>query len=214
MSEIPDIQEPTTKSFRWNPRKEEAALLLAIDELTDEAIIEKLDIARTSLYEWKKNEEFRSRIDVHIAEFRARVRRRGIAIIENRVSHLQRRHDLLNQIIRERGRSPEMAIVPGGTTGLIVHQVKGVGKGEDFQIIDEYVLDASLLRELREHEKQAAQELGQWTEKQDLSGTVKVAGTVEVTHKFDYDAYQSAFAEFAKGRICGDGSAVNPGNGN
>lgn len=33
----------------------------------------------------------------------------------------------------------------------------------------EYAVDTGLLKELREHEKQAAQEMGQWTEKQDIT---------------------------------------------
>jgi hypothetical protein len=31
--------------------------------------------------------------------------------------------------------------------------------------VEEYQVDTGLLKELREHEKQAAQELGQWSEK-------------------------------------------------
>lgn len=38
------------------------------------------------------------------------------------------------------------------------------------EIVYEYELDTGLLKELREHEKQAAQELGQWTERKELSG--------------------------------------------
>ena len=55
--------------------------------------------------------------------------------------------------------------VAGGRTGLIVHNVKGVGKGDDFKLIDVYEVDTSLLKEMREHEKQAAIEVGQWQEK-------------------------------------------------
>jgi hypothetical protein len=32
-------------------------------------------------------------------------------------------------------------------------------------VVDEYAVDGVLLKELREHEKQAAQELGQWSDK-------------------------------------------------
>src|SRR5262249_32081265 len=53
----------------------------------------------------------------------------------------------------------------GGRTGLIVHNVKGVGKGDNFQLIDLYEVDVALLREMRECERQAAQEVGQWVEK-------------------------------------------------
>ncbi len=58
----------------------------------------------------------------------------------------------------------------GGASGLIVHQVKMIGRGEEAQIVHEYVIDAGMLREMREHEKQAAMELGQWTEKREMTG--------------------------------------------
>jgi hypothetical protein len=32
-------------------------------------------------------------------------------------------------------------------------------------VVEEYEVDTGLLKELREHEKQAAQELGQWSDK-------------------------------------------------
>jgi hypothetical protein len=40
-----------------------------------------------------------------------------------------------------------------------------LGSAEYPNIIEEYQVDTGLLKELREHEKQAAQELGQWSDK-------------------------------------------------
>jgi hypothetical protein len=57
------------------------------------------------------------------------------------------------------------ADVPGGTTGLLVKDYKG--KDADQPV---YKVDTRLLAELRAHEKQAAEELGQWSEKQELTG--------------------------------------------
>jgi len=50
------------------------------------------------------------------------------------------------------------------------HQVKGIGRGEDFEVVHIYAVDGTLLREIREIEKQAAQELGQWSEKHEHTG--------------------------------------------
>lgn len=158
--------------FDWTKVKEEAALLSAMDELTDPQIAERLNIGLRTLGGWKANTEFKARVDEHIAEFRARVRRRGIAIVENRIAHLQRRHDLMNQVIIDRSHDPKMEEVPGGRTGLMVHNVKSVGAGENAERVDLYEVDAALLKELREHERQVAQELGQWTEKKEHSGNV------------------------------------------
>lgn len=159
-------------SFQWTSGKEEAALLVAFDELSDEAISAKVGISRRTLNDWKNAEPFQKRVESHLAAYRAKVRKRGIAIVENRIAHLQRRHDLMNQVIADRSQSPEMADVPGGKTGLMVHNVKSVGAGENAERVDLYEVDAALLKELREHERQAAQELGQWTEKREHSGNV------------------------------------------
>jgi hypothetical protein len=62
-------------------------------------------------------------------------------------------------------RAADMADVPGGASGLLVRQYKQIGKVK----VEEYAVDTGLLRELRAHERQAAQELGQWMEKSDTS---------------------------------------------
>lgn len=71
----------------------------------------------------------------------------------------------MQQVIAERAEAKEMQGVAGGETGLLAHNVKGLGKGDDFELVDEYAVDTGLLREIRETEKQAAIELGQWQEK-------------------------------------------------
>jgi hypothetical protein len=40
-----------------------------------------------------------------------------------------------------------------------------LGSAEYPNVVEEYEVDTGLLKELREHEKQAAQELGQWSDK-------------------------------------------------
>lgn len=95
----------------------------------------------------------------------------------------------MQQVIAERAEDIELQDVAGGKTGLIVHNVKGVGKGEDFQLIDLYEVDTGLLKELREHEKQAAQELGQWTEKKDLTTNGQpLRFTISIDRKEDDDS--------------------------
>ena len=68
-------------------------------------------------------------------------------------------------MIDERAASPDFAEVPGGTTGLLVKDYKG--KDADTLV---YKVDTGLLAELRNHEKQAAEELRQWSEKRELPG--------------------------------------------
>ena len=71
----------------------------------------------------------------------------------------------MKAVIEARAEATEMQDAAGGDTGLLAHTMKSIGAGPNAEKVDEYTFDAALLRELREHEKQAAQELGQWVDK-------------------------------------------------
>ncbi len=156
--------------FRWSNRSDLAAGLVAGDELTNAEIAERVGVSRATLDRWKAHPDFKARVDEHLEAYRQAVLRHGVAVLERRVAALDERWRHLLRIIDERAASPLMQGVPGGTTGLLVHTVKGLGSGGSFRVIDEFTLDCGLLRELREHEKQAAQELGQWTERRQVGG--------------------------------------------
>lgn len=96
------------------------------------------------------------------AHFRAR-RRLGV---------LNDLHNKLLQVIDERAKSEDMVAVPGGKTGIVTKTLKGIGKGEDFKMVEEYRVDTASVAEIRDIQKQAAEELGQWikrTESLDLN---------------------------------------------
>lgn len=152
--------------FQWSARREQAALLLAQDELTDVQIAEAVTVSRAQLARWKQHPVFQSRIQEHLAAWKAKVLQKGIAARERRIDALNHRHKLMLQVIAERAVSPDLQEVAGGKTGLIVKQVKPSG-GNYFE---EFAVDTGLLRELRAHEQQTAQELGQWAEKRELTG--------------------------------------------
>jgi hypothetical protein len=57
-----------------------------------------------------------------------------------------------------------MAAVPGGKSGLLVHNVKSIGSGEFAERVDLYEVDTGLLQQCLALEKQAAQEVGDWEE--------------------------------------------------
>ena len=65
----------------------------------------------------------------------------------------------MRQVIEERAASPDFAVVPGGKTGLLCRELRGK---KDTPV---YKVDTALLAELRAHEQQAAQEIGQWQSK-------------------------------------------------
>lgn len=157
------------QTFSWTPKRDKAAVLVADDTKTDVLIASEIGVNEATLWRWKCHPDFRAKVESLRQEFREKVKAEGIANRQNRIDALNDRWKRMHQVIEERAADPTHASMPGYKTGLLVYQVKGVGKGEDFQLIDLFAVDTGLLKELREHEKQAAQELGQWTEKTDFN---------------------------------------------
>jgi hypothetical protein len=187
------------RSFAWSGRSDRAALLVAEDLRTDAAIAAEAGISDRQLRTWKAHPDFAARVDQVRAELRAAVLAEGIASRQNRVDALNERWRRMQRVID--ARAIEHADVPGGDTGLLVRQIKlvkiysttsspdDVDDPDDTDVlisakmnaqVAEYAVDTGLLKELREHEKQAAQELGQWTEKQELSGSLLIREYVGV----------------------------------
>ena len=167
------------KPFQWTRRRLTAAAFLAEDDLVDEAIASRVGVTSRQLRKWKRCPEFAARVEA-LAEQRARaVVVRAVARRDRRLKALDDRWRALRQVISERGADPEMADVPGGKTGLLVRTTRGVGRGEDYQLVTEYTVDVALLKELREHERQGAIEAGEWSEKREVTG--KDGKPIEVT---------------------------------
>jgi transposase-like protein len=158
------------KTFRWTAKTKEAAQLVARGELTYQEIADKVGVSRQTIFLWRSDPRFAGRVEKLRAREQSEVYGRGIALRENRVRALTDRWNRLRRIIEARADDPKMAEAAGGNTGLLAHTVKSVGSGDNAMIVDHYEVDAALLKELREHEKQAAQELGQWTEKREVTG--------------------------------------------
>lgn len=181
------------------PRQEQAAQYVAEDKLLDEEIIKRLKIAPRTFYYWKTDAEFMTRVAELREDFRKAVRERGIAILENRVDALNDRWKGLRQTIAER--AEDLAgEVPGGSTGLLVRKplfvkvlehkaVKATSIADledaDFiptrqaELVYEYAVDTGLLTEMRNLEKQAAQELGQWTERSEVHANFDVSNATD-----------------------------------
>ena len=158
-------------------RYEKAALLVAQGEITFKEIAAQLEINIDTLLEWRREQEFKSLVGRYVDEALEVVKGFGIAQLHNRVKSLQDRHRRLNAVIAERSASEEMQGVPGGSTGLIVRDVKVIGSGKDAERVDVYEVDTGTLAELRQIEMQAAKELGQWAERseQHVKAEVKEA---------------------------------------
>lgn len=132
-------QDP--RPWKWSQPKEEAAELVAEDRLTNEQIAEKCSCSVATLKRWKKIAEFAARVDELIAAYRRTAQRRAIAQVGRRVDALQDRWRRMQRVIEERAEDPSMQEIPGGETGILVRTVKGLGRGADFQVVEEYEVD-------------------------------------------------------------------------
>lgn len=143
--------------------------LIAADEITDQEIAEQIGIDRRTLSRWKNRPDFRIALKSYIDECERDIVNVGIGQKNRRIAALGDQYLRMRTVILERAADPKMANIPGGKTGLLCHTVKGVGRGDDFELIDLYEVDTALLKEMRETMKQAAQEAGQWVEKTALT---------------------------------------------
>ena len=144
-----------------NKRREQAAQLLADDRLKDNKIAELCGIHETTLSQWKRRPDIKSRIEELTQAYADKALKTGLALRERRIAELWSRHDKFRQIIEERAADPSLVGVPGGNTGLVVRSTKVVGK----QVYESFSTDTRLSKEMRGIEEQIARELGQWQER-------------------------------------------------
>jgi hypothetical protein len=166
----------------WNRKRERAALQVAEDALTDAAIAEQAGVSKQTLENWKLRPDFRARVQEHVAAFAEAVRAEGIANHKNRVAALNDRWRKMQTVIDARAEAHD-GQAPGAGTGLLVRQEKQIGAGERAVHVVEWRVDDGLLSELRQHEKQAAQELGQWTDKSEVAGKDGGPQQHEILHR-------------------------------
>ena len=84
-----------------------------------------------------------------------------------RVQELQDLLDRARALIE--ARAVELKDIPGGETGLLCRDLKG--RNADQPV---YKADVSLMAEIRGVMRQAAEELGQWVEKREETGTFSI----------------------------------------
>ena len=165
--------------WEWNTTREAAALLMAEDEWTDAEIGAQLDVNVNTLVRWRKVPEFQARVQEIVRELMEAPRRHAIARRNRRLAELQKRHARLMAVIEARAAHADYQDLPGGDTGLLVRRQKLLGRGADAVLVVEYEVDTGTLKELRELEKQAAIEVGDWSEKREVSGSMRVQQAVE-----------------------------------
>lgn len=176
-------------TWKWTTQREKAAKLAAEDVLSNEQIASAIGVTRRAIDYWRIAPEFQTRVTEIVAAYADAIKDAGIANLQNRVAGYNDRWDRMHRVIE--ARAVELAAVPGGETGLLVHTYKMAG-GREPIVMDEYAVDTGLLAEMRATEKQAAQELGQWTEKQEVTGK---GGKPIAVAAFNWAEYQRLYGD-------------------
>ena len=159
-------------------KREQAAILFAEGDKTFAEIAKACGVGDRTLFRWQTDPDFKARIkEIQDANSEA-LQGDGIRRKDNRIKRYQDISERIGLIIAEReaamsgklekrdddGNVTMVKQYPGGASGLIARSYDKFGN-------EVLKFDAALVRELRETLKQAAQELGQWTEK--LEGTLQ-----------------------------------------
>jgi ParB-like chromosome segregation protein Spo0J len=179
---------PNVPEFKWTVRSETAAKLVADDKLSDEQIGKEVGLNRRTITRWRNHPEFKARVEKLIEEIHEAIKRKGIAHKQNRIDGYVDRHNRMRRVLD--ARAELYRDVPGGgETGLLVRRVNLIKVYESSEsrppendadenlypaktwiTVEEFAIDAALLREMRDLEKQIAVELGEWTEKREHTG--------------------------------------------
>lgn len=151
------------KAFEITAKHLKAARLFA-DGLSQAAVAEQLGVSLKNARTWYEQPAIKAEIEAFVEADREAIRKEGIANKQNRMDEYDRRWREMKALMRARAEWDVLRDenVPGRETGLLCRDFKGIRPV--------YKVDAALLREMRELEKQAAIEIGDWTEKKELTG--------------------------------------------
>lgn len=157
-------------------RKERAAILLAEDELTDEAIAEVVGVTKRTITNWKQEPEFAALVGDYHGQIVASVLKLPIAKKHERVKALNdlflRQQWALDARAQRNAHELDNADNPDAATrrffgnyvpeeartGLFVREVSQSASGKE---VVNYKYDTAITKDIKDTLKQAAQELGQ-----------------------------------------------------
>lgn len=192
---VPPETVPRIAHFAWTGAREEAAVLVADDTLSDTEIAARVGVTRRTLTNWRQHPEFAARVGDHVGALQAAMLRFRIAKKRERVKVLDDLHTAALGVVAARrarhraemGDDPEAAAAAGAKrvfgrvvpaealTGLVVEKETFTASGIR---TSEWSVDTGLVREIRALHEQAAKELGQWVDRSEVSGTqvVRIVG--------------------------------------
>ncbi len=167
-----ELLTSTEPAFKWTAQRERAVQLVADDALTDKEIAAELGIGWQTLEAWKRRTEFAGRVADTVGTLRASVLRYEIGKKHRRIAKLQKLIDRIEALIEARadaaahGFYGKHELAPGVETGLIVGKHVMSAKG-DTRV--QWQFDVALVKEYRAALEQAAHELGQLSEKLEIT---------------------------------------------
>jgi hypothetical protein len=150
--------------WKWSPRRELAAKLVAVDDLPDVKIAAQVGISKRVFYRWKKWPEFQARVNEHREDFRKRVLGSRYCRREYRIQLRQQLIDKCLQIIKERSETPGYEKIPGGTTGLVTPRFRVL----EGRVVTEYQIDTETEGIIRANLREIAEEVGEWRGRAEL----------------------------------------------
>lgn len=183
-------ESPSTQKvavFDWDERRLRAAQLVAAGEKTEEEICREIGITRKGLWQWKCRSEFKSRVAEIVEQTKNALLKNGIRVRECRLQALEELFGRISNVILARSKRQLSVVAPdqsgdvdefdadeasaapvnergqGVETGMIAVDYKG-----KYANVPVFKFDAALAREYRETLKHIAQEMGEWSEKQEV----------------------------------------------
>ena len=131
---------------------------------TRDAIAKRENMGRFALDQRLRSAGLQERIKFYRQKFAEEIFQQHIADKNARMAEYDRRWKSLLMVIEARASDPRSKKFPGGETGLLAIYPIKLGK----DIVQVAEVDTGLLGELRQLEKQAAIEAGQWEEKKQI----------------------------------------------
>ena len=163
------ILRATSGAFEWTPQRERAAQLIAENELELVEIAAAVGVQRMTLYRWRNADEFAGRVADLQGQIAASALRQTIGKKHRRIQYLQELME--RQRAAMDARAARAAADPDApaeaATGLFESKTVMSASGKTKT---DWKFDAQLVREYRQTLEQAARELGQISDKVEVSG--------------------------------------------
>jgi hypothetical protein len=151
-------------------RRAIAAQLIVEGKLTRREIGEVVGVSARHLQNWAKKPDFQEMIENARLVYSKRFLTEGLAQRGRRLLVLNQVHEKVLDAVTERANSDDMQNVPGGTTGMVAKQIKGIGKGDDFAVIETYSIDTPVVKSILEIHNAVREELGENKQRLEMTG--------------------------------------------